>query len=138
MANKTPRIVSAAMATPGIVNLAWDDGTVCALDLSESLPVGSGAPRIEDAGYSLEFDGTDMDFSAPDLYKRAAWQDHRAPTPDEFRDWRKRCGLTQDQLATLFDLGRRTIGYYEDGTLLVPRVVALAMKGYEVERHAAE
>jgi hypothetical protein len=44
----------------------------------------------------------------------------------------------QDQLATLFDLARRTIGYYEDGTLLVPRVVALAMKGYELERPAAE
>ena len=138
MANKAPRIVSAAMSGPGIVSLAWDDGTAGALDLSANLSASASNPRMEDWGYTLEFDGTDMDFSSPDLYKRAAWQDGRSPRPEEFRAWRKRVGLTQDQLAGLFDLSRRTIGYYEDGTLLVPRVVALAMKGYEVERHAAE
>lgn len=116
------------MVGPGIVALAWDDGVTCALDLSSSLPGVATNPRVEDWGYSLEFDGIDMDFSSPDLYKRAAWQDGRAPLPEEFRAWRKRVGLTQDQLAGLFDLGRRTIGYYEDGTLLVPRVVALATK----------
>lgn len=138
MANKAPRMVSAAMSGPGIVTLTWDDGVICALDLSASLPQAASNPRIEDWGYSLEFEGTDADFSSPDLYKRAAWQNGRSPRPEEFRAWRKRAGLTQDQLASLFDLGRRTIGYYEDGTLLVPRVVVLAMKGYEVERSAAE
>lgn len=136
MVNKAPRIVSAAMTAPGIVSLLWDDGTVCALDLSGVLPPEAGNPRVEDWGYSLEFDGSAMDFSSPDLYKRAAWQDGRSPTPEEFRSWRKRVGLTQEQLAALFDRGRRTIGYYEDGTLLVPRVVALAMRGYEAERAA--
>jgi DNA-binding XRE family transcriptional regulator len=137
MANKSPRIVTAAMSGPGIVSLAWDDGASCALDLSGSLPTNADDPIVEDWGFTLSFKGTDAAYSSPDLYKRAAWQDGRAPTPEAFRAWRKRVGLTQEQLATLFDLGRRTIGYYEDGTLLVPRVVALAMKGYEAERHAA-
>jgi DNA-binding XRE family transcriptional regulator len=136
MPQKSPRLVSAEMTTPGLVALAWDDGIRCDLDLSAVLPPAANAPRIEDWGHSLEFDGTDMDFSSPDLYKRAAWQDGRAPTPEAFKSWRKGVGLTQEQLATLFDLGRRTIGYYEDGTLLVPRVVVLAMKGYEAERAA--
>jgi len=109
MSNKLPRIVSAAMAAPGIVDLAWDDGTSCALDLSGELPAGVGNPRLEDWGCSLVFDGTDMDFSSPDLFKRAAWQDGRALRPDAFRDWRKKAGLTQEQLAALFDLSRRTI-----------------------------
>lgn len=138
MANTTPRLVSATMSAPGIVDLAWDDGTSCVLDLSEDVGAEAHNPRIEDWGHTLAFDGTDMDFSSPDLYKRAAWQDGRAPRPEAFRAWRKKVGLTQDQLAVLFDISRRTIGYYEDGTLLVPRVVALAMKGYEAERPAAE
>lgn len=135
---KSPRLVSASMAAPGIVNLAWDDGMSCALDLSADLPAGIGGPRVEDWGYSLAFDGTDLDFGSPDLYKRAAWQEGHSPAPAAFRAWRKKVNLTQDQLASLFDIGRRTVGYYEDGTLLVPRVVALAMKGYEAERSAAE
>ena len=125
------------MAGPGIVDLTWDDGTSAALDLSADLPADACDPRVEDWGHSLEFGGTALDFSGPDLYKRAAWQGGRSPRPEEFRAWRKKVGLTQDQLADLFDLSRRTIGYYEDGTLVVPRVVALAMKGYEQEQHAA-
>jgi len=136
MANTAPRIVSASLVAPGLVDLAWDDGVKCTLDLSANLPASAANPRVEDWGHSLEFDGTDMDFSSPDLYKRAAWQDGRSPRPEALREWRKRIGLTQDQLADVFDLSRRTIGYYEDGTLLVPRVVALAMKGYEAERTA--
>lgn len=138
MSNKSPRLTSASMVTDSIVTLTWDDRTVCALDLSADLPAGAGEPKIEDWGHSLEFHGTDMDFSSPDLYKRAAWQDGRAPRPTDFRSWRKKVGLNQAQLAEIFGLSRRTIGYYEDGTLLIPRVVALAMKGYEAEQHAAE
>jgi DNA-binding XRE family transcriptional regulator len=137
MSNKSPRIVSAAISAVGFVVLTWDNGFSCELDLSEDLPKEAGNPRIEDAGYSLEFDGTDVDFSSPDLYKRAAWQNGKSPRPEAFRAWRKKVGLTQDELASLFDLSRRTIGYYEDGTLLIPHIVALAMKGYELEQRAA-
>lgn len=137
MSNKTPRLTSVTLAGPGVVDLVWDDGTNCRLDLSADLPPGIAEPRIEDWGYSLEFDDIGADFSTADLYKRAAWQDGRSPRPEDFRAWRKKVGLSQDQLAKLFDLSRRTIGYYEDGTLLVPRVVTLAMKGYEAEQSAA-
>ena len=137
MSNKTPRFTSAALVGPGVVELVWDDGTNCRLDLSADVPVGIAAPRIEDWGNSLEFGGTEVDFSSLELYKRAAWQDGRSLRPEDFRAWRKKVGLSQDQLAKLFDLSRRTIGYYEDGTLLVPRVVILAMKGYEAELSAA-
>ncbi|MDR3438980.1 hypothetical protein [Telmatospirillum sp.] len=138
MSNKSPRIVSAGMTGgPSIISLAWDDGTTCALDLSGSLPSAAGDPAVEDWGYTLSFKNVEVDYSSPELYKRAAWQDGRSPRPEEFRAWRKKVGLNQKQLAVLFDLSRRTIGYYEDGTLLVPRVVSLAMKGYEAELRAA-
>ena len=137
MSNKSPRIVSAVMQTHGVVDITWDDGICCTIDLSDTLPDTAISPRVDDWGYTLAFEGTDMDYSSPDLYKRAAWQADRAPRPEAFREWRKRLGMTQEQLATALELGRRTIGYYEDGTLLIPRVVALAMKGLEIDLHRA-
>lgn len=138
MSNKSPRIVSAAVLSPGLVDLTWTDGTNCKLDLSGDLPAEATKLRIEDDGYTIEVAGYDIDFSTLELYKRAAWQDGRAPRPEAVRAWRKKVGMSQEHLATLFDLSRRTIGYYEDGTLLVPRVVMLAMRGYEAETNAAE
>ncbi len=137
MSNKSPRIVSASAGASGLVDLVWTDGASCKLDLSGDLPADATALRIEDDGYTLEVVDSDIDFSSPELYKRAAWQEGWSPRPEYVRAWRKKVGLSQDQLATLFDLSRRTIGYYEDGTLLVPRVVALAMRGYEAQRDAA-
>ena len=137
MPSKIPSLITAELHSPGKVSLAWDDGVSCLLDLSDILPVTATAPIVEDWGHTLKFTGTDKDFSSPGLYKRAAWQDGRAPRPEVFREWRKRIGMTQEQLAAALELGRRTIGYYEDGTLLIPRVVALAMKGLETERHQA-
>lgn len=138
MSKKIPRIVSAALAEAGYVDLQWDDGRAWRVDLTPDLPGDCGSPRIVDDGYTLEFDGTDVDFSSPDLYKRAAWQSGQSPRPEEFRAWRKRAGLSQEKLAEIFDIGRRTIGYYEDGTMLIPRIVALAMRGYDASGRAAE
>ena len=137
MTNKLPSLIAAQMASPCIVQLTWNDRVTSSLDLSDVLPNTATEPKIEDWGHTLTFDGTDKDFSAPGLYKRAAWQDGRSPKPDDFRAWRKKIGMTQEQLAAALDLSRRTIGYYEDGTQLVPRVVLLAMKGLKREIGAA-
>jgi DNA-binding XRE family transcriptional regulator len=116
-----------------MVKLAWNDGVSCVLDMTSILPESATEPTIEDWGNTLRFNGTIKDFSCTGLYKQAAWQEGRAPKPDDFRAWRKKMGLTQEQLADALDLSRRTIGYYEDGTQLVPRVVLLAIKGLEQE-----
>jgi DNA-binding XRE family transcriptional regulator len=133
-------VVQQNLATAGAVGglRRWQaDGSQWRLGRSGRGIGAVGAPDAGGEGRWTKRCGTDIDFSSTELYKRAAWQEGWAPRPEDVRAWRKKVGLSQEQLAALFDLGRRTIGYYEDGTLLVPRVVALAMKGYEAERGAA-
>jgi hypothetical protein len=79
MSKKLPRIVSATLAEAGYIDLQWDDGRAWRVDLTSDLPSNCGSPRIADDGYTLEFDGTDTDFSSPGLYKRAAWQSGLSP-----------------------------------------------------------
>jgi len=53
--------------------------------------------------------------------------------PESLRRKRKRLGLTQTELANLFDLTRLTIARYEIGVISIPRVVEMAMKLLESE-----
>lgn len=48
-------------------------------------------------------------------------------TPEAFRAWRKRLGMTQDGAARTLGKTRRTIQRYEDGDLEIPKTVRLAM-----------
>lgn len=47
-------------------------------------------------------------------------------TKDEFRQWRKSLGLTQEQGASVLGMARRQIQKYEVGDAEIPLVVALA------------
>lgn len=46
------------------------------------------------------------------------------PTADEFRDWREGHGYTQDEAARRIGVSRRTVQYWEAGTVPVPATVA--------------
>ncbi len=57
-------------------------------------------------------------------------------TPTDFRNWRKRLGMTQAQAAAAMDISPRTIRHYErgsrnGGTVAIPRVVELATRALE-------
>ena len=52
-------------------------------------------------------------------------------TPEAFRDWRARHGLSAQAAAEAVGLSRRMVTYYESGRCLIPRTVALACAGWE-------
>lgn len=50
-------------------------------------------------------------------------------TPDQAREWRKKCGLTKKALAAEFDLSPRTILAWERGERPVRRAYLYAFRG---------
>lgn len=58
-------------------------------------------------------------------------------TPEEFKAWRKRLGLTQGQAAEALGLSLRAIQYYERGEREITKTVALACAAVEAGLEAA-
>lgn len=80
---------------------------------------------IED-GDAIAWGGPDLEMSA-DMIEALAEEEM---TPEEFAQFLKRNGLTQEAAAALLGRTRRMIGYYLSSGP-IPRVVALACIGYE-------
>jgi DNA-binding XRE family transcriptional regulator len=47
-------------------------------------------------------------------------------TPEQFKTWRKTCGLSQEKAADALGIGRRTVQDYEAEKYEIPRSIALA------------
>lgn len=60
----------------------------------------------------------------------------RTPLPETppFRAWCQRMELSQTEAAEIFGYSRGWIGQFDRGTKLIPKVLALAMRGYEADR----
>jgi hypothetical protein len=91
----------------------------------------------EDAGWTVEWPELDIQIGADTL-----WLDAQAQNaPDEstriFAQWRARNGLSLAQAAEALGMTTRTMSAYGTGARPVPRYIALAVKGWEVERRAA-
>lgn len=87
----------------------------------------------EDAGWTVEWPELDIQIGADTL-----WLDAQAQNaPDEntriFAQWRARNGLTLAEAADALGMTKRTMSAYGTGDRPVPRYIALAVKGWEVE-----
>lgn len=83
---------------------------------------------IED-GSIVAWDGDDLELAADALEDLA----EQTMTPAEFTAFMKRFNLTETAIAAILGYSRRQIGYFKT-TGPIPRVVALACKGYEFEQ----
>lgn len=54
-------------------------------------------------------------------------------TPDEFRAWLERHGMSQRELARRLDVSRNTVAYYLSGRWPIPKVFEMALKALEKE-----
>ena len=86
-------------------------------------------------GHSLSW-GDDLDLGADTLYRLAQEQAGLTVAAAEFAAWRRRHGLSLAAAADALGLSRRTVVYYERGQKPIPRVVGLAIKGYDAAQAA--
>jgi len=71
-------------------------------------------------------------------YRSGAWRANRLERPHPFTSlaaWRARNRLSLSDAAVALGITRRMVSYYEAGRYLIPRMVGLAIKGWETERN---
>lgn len=122
----------------------WASGKLDQVDLSALIAELTGlraldkarvfaAVRVGEDGWSLiwphgEEIGTDT------LWRMAREQAGEATPISEFSAWRERNQLSLTDAAMALGITRRMVSYYEAGRYLIPRMVGLACKGWEIER----
>lgn len=89
-----------------------------------------------DGGWIVEWQALDIQIGADTL-----WLDAQAQNaPDEntriFATWRARNGLSLSQAAKELGMTSRTMSDYGNGKRPVPRYIALACKGWELENNS--
>lgn len=92
--------------------------------------------RVGEYGSSVEWPSLGLEVGGDALWRLSERQAGRAMTPEAFKAWRKRLGLTQAAVAEAMGITRRAVIYYEQGARLIPKVVWLACKALETERAA--
>ena len=137
-------IVAVEAAAPGRLAVRWSNGREAELDLSglaeepgfEALrdPQAFAAVEVGDWGHSVRWT------SGVELGAQTLWLETLSATGHEdaraFLEWRLRNGLSLTGAAEALGLSRRMAAYYSNGDKPVPRTVALACRGWEMQRAA--
>lgn len=91
------------------------------------------AVAVGEDGWSLIWpDGAEI--GTDTLWRMAREQAGEATPIYEFSAWRARNRLSLSDAAVALGITRRMVSYYEAGRYLIPRMVGLAIKGWETER----
>ena len=88
---------------------------------------------IGDDGWVVEWVEPDIQIGADTLWLDAQAQNTNNENTRIFAQWRARNGLTLAAAAQALELTPRTISAYGTGARPVPRYIALACKGWELE-----
>ncbi len=137
-----PRISHITAEHPFTLIVTWDQGAragqVDRVDLSPIIntykifrPLRKNHALFEtahliDDGDVVAWDGRDLELSAEVIESLA----EQTMTPQDFIAFMERYDLTEEAVAAVLGYSRRQIGYFKTAGP-IPRVVALACKGYE-------
>ena len=91
---------------------------------------------VTDDGWTVEW-ACGLSMASERLYQMAKEQAGEALPQDEFRDWMERNHLSLTTAADALSLSRRVVSQYSAGSRPIPKIVGLAIKGFEAERRAA-
>lgn len=89
---------------------------------------------IDGEGWTVEWPEQDIQIGADTLWLDAQAQNAVDENTRIFTQWRSHNGLTLPQAAKALGMTVRTMSAYGTGARPVPRYVALACKGWEVEQ----
>ena len=143
---KRPRLRNAEALERHRLRLTFIDDRTYTLDFVPLMDASPGLAPLRDVaafaeatvipgeGWTVVWPSLDIQIGADTL-----WLDAQAQqAPDEntraFIQWRSRNGLSLAQAAAALGLTTRTISAYGTGARPVPRYIALACRGWEVER----
>lgn len=140
------KITSVAVIGDKKLEIAWDDGHVAAVDLSEIIAAHKAlAPlkkKSEFASVVMSADGwsvewpSGVDFGVQQLRRWADEQAGEVMPAAEFRAWMDEHDLTQEAAAEALGLSRRMIAYYLSGEKVIPKTVMLATEGWAAREEA--
>lgn len=144
---KALRIKRVAPARGRRLTVEWSNGERHVVDLSDAIgdsrglrilaaPAAFRTARVGEYGHSVNWAG-DVGIGADTLRRLALEQTGEFTDPGDFAAWRSSLGLSLSQAARALGLSRRTIAYYDSGERPVPRLVALACRGYLAVARAA-
>lgn len=143
---KEPNIKAVASASGKVVEITWANGKTDRVDLAELVSDLAALSEIDDAatfsavtvgedGWSLIWPNG-AEIGTDTLWRMACEQAGNATPISEFTSWRTRNRLSLSDAALALGITRRMVSYYEAGRYLIPRMVGLAIKGWEIEhRH---
>jgi DNA-binding XRE family transcriptional regulator len=141
-----PYTIKQVTALPDFtLSITWAAGGQAEVRIADIIQHTRGlAPLREPAAFALASvgeDGLSVAWSPElEISARRMWQLATEQTSDsraEFRDWLQRNQLTLTTAAEALGLTRRTISQYSSGARPLPKMVHLALKGFEAERRAA-
>jgi Protein of unknown function (DUF2442)/Helix-turn-helix domain len=142
---KRPRLDAVEVLPRQRLKLTFVDGSIHTVSLAKDIERLPGLAPLKDPkvfrkaelvpgeGWTVEWDEPDIQIGADTLWLEAQAQN----APDEntrvFASWRAAHGLSLKQAAQALGMTPRTMSAYGTGSRPVPRHVALACKGWEVE-----
>ena len=142
---KRPRLESVRALADYRLQLVFRDGSAYTVSLASSFDKFPGleplqdkaafanAQIIEGEGWTVEWPELDIQIGADTLWLDARAQNAVDENTRVFAQWRVENGLTLTQAAQALGMTPRTMSAYGTGSRPVPRYVALACKGWEVE-----
>lgn len=142
---KEPNIKVVVPSSGKVVEITWASGKIDRVDLTELINELAALAEIDNAaifsavavgedGWSLIWPNG-AEIGTDTLWRMAREQAGEATPIHEFAAWRARNRLSLSDAALALGITRRMVSYYEAGRYLIPRMVGLAIKGWEAEHH---
>ncbi len=99
-------------------------------------PAFFATAQVGEYGWSVAW-SEEVAMDSEHLYRLARYQAKESLTPETFRAWRERHGMSQPKVAQVLGISDLMVQSYEEGRQMVPKTVMLACKGYDEAEQAA-
>jgi len=144
---KRPRLRAVTALPQQRLDLVFTDGSRYTVDLSLGItnlpglhPLRNAATFaqaiIADAGWTVEWPECDIQIGADTLWLDAIEQNSHDEAQQEFLRWRARHALSLSAAGRALGITPRTVSAYGTGARPIPKMVRLAIKGWECEHEA--
>lgn len=145
--NKQFTLTAVKALAGGLLQLTYADGEVMQVDIKPLIkqspvlrpltePTLFRRAKLGEWGGSVIWNADVLELAADNLRARAVEQ-AGGYSHELVIEWMHRHGLTQQAAADALGMSRRMLAYYVSGEKPVPRTVALACLGWEVEQRLA-